>query len=147
MWDSVLTSPRPRTGASSPRPGGAWHTQHTVGTQPILTNSSLPRFHVTNPTLTLGAHRCPQAEGSLPRGPWTTPAAAGQNPGDAHERATPLPAVWTRHTYKTGCSISSGGGPDLLSQQHPPPAPPPQHPHSHRRKEPGEERGAGLPGG
>lgn len=78
VWDSVPTSPRPRTGASSPRPGEAWHTQHTVGTQPILTNSSLPRFHVTNPTLTLAAHRHPQAEGSLPRGPWTPPTAAGE---------------------------------------------------------------------
>ena len=129
MWDSVLTSPRPRTGAFSLRPGGAWHTQHTVGTQPILTNSSLPRFHVTKPTLTLGAHRCPQAEGSLPRGPWTTPAAAGQSPGDAHERVTPLPAVWTRHTNKTGCSVSSGGGPDLLSQQ------PHTHTHTHTHTE------------
>ena len=33
-----------------------------------------------------GSAQTSQAEGSLPRGPWTPPAAAGQSPGDARER-------------------------------------------------------------
>lgn len=89
--------PTPQDRGILTQAGEAWHTQHTVGTQPILTNSSLPRFHVTNPTLTLAAHRHPQAEGSLAQRPLDSLPPQLESPGDA------LAAVGTQETDKTGC--------------------------------------------